>query len=231
MTALGENELDSRYPGEADLTARARAGDADAFGQLYELHVDRVYRYVAYRVKTEHEAEDLTEQVFLKAWEAMPRYEDRGLPFRAWLFRLAHNLVIDHYRVRRSDVSLNELLDSDQSYEPSGPDPQVEVEARLDADEVRLAVRRLGEEQRQVVLLRFVEGLSHSEVADILGKTEGATRAIQHRALGALARALKLTRGTDEAKRESARRGHRGPRPRLVNGGVSGQVARVPGGS
>ena len=231
MGVLGERQAGNREPEEASLAARARAGDPEAFGELYELNVDRIYRYVAYRVGTEGEAEDLTEQVFLKAWEAMPRYEDRGLPFRAWLFRLAHNLVIDHYRMRRSDVPLSDVSDRDLGGLTALPDPQAELEARLEVDELRRALGQLREEQRQVVLLRFVEGLSHAEVGGILGKSEGATRAIQHRALLALARALKLLRGTNEAEvRAGARRSHGGARARLVDRGVPGCVARAPGG-
>ncbi len=227
MSVLSVTQAGGRDPEEASLALRARAGDAEAFGELYELHVDRIYRYVAYRVATQAEAEDLTEQVFLKAWEAMPRYEERGLPFRAWLFRLAHNLVIDHYRVRRADVPLSVVLGADlDNRHPALPDPQAELEARQEVDELRSALGELGEEQRQVVLLRFVEGMSHSEVATVLGKSEGATRAIQHRALHALARALRLLRGTDEPEvRESPRRSHGGARARVVGQAVPGSVA------
>lgn len=165
-------------------------GDADAFGQLYEIYVDRIYRYFAYRISLRSDAEDLTESVFLRAWEAMPRYEQRGLPYGAWLYRLARNMVVDHYRAQKSDVSLSEIHDE-------GPNPIIDpdethqiVQSRIEAEEVRSALSVLNEDQCQVVVLRFIEGLSHNEVAQLTNKTENATRAIQYRALQTLARAL-----------------------------------------
>ncbi|MBI2941691.1 MAG: sigma-70 family RNA polymerase sigma factor [Chloroflexi bacterium] len=175
---------------ERALVQRARTGDAPAFGKLYDLHLDRVYRYIYLRVSHAAEAEDLTEQVFLKAWESIGRYEDRGLPFAAWLFRLAHNLVVDHYRTRRPSVDLNETLDHQ-----SDDDPAAEVETRFEAAEVRAALGALSPEHQQVLILRFIEELSHGEVAAMLAKTEGATRVLQHRALAALARVLKRQQG------------------------------------
>ncbi len=171
---------------EAELVRRAVRRDPAAFGALYEFHLDRIYRYVFYRVGSASEAEDLTEQVFLKAWEAIDRYEPRGTPFAAWLYRLAHNLVIDHYRGKRPTTPLDEVSESEEV----GIDVVEAVEARLDAEEVRAALARLNPDYQQMIVLRFVEGLSHAEVAQIIGKSEGAARVIQHRALQALARAL-----------------------------------------
>jgi RNA polymerase sigma-70 factor (ECF subfamily) len=191
----GKTGLDN----EADLVARSVQRDAVAFGRLYEAHLDRIYRYVYFRVGSTSEAEDLTEQVFLRAWEAIDRYEARGTPFTAWLYRLAHNLVIDHYRARRPTTPLDEIAETEEL----GFDVVATVEDLLDAEEVREALRRLSPEHQQLVVLRFVEELSHSEVAQILGKTEGATRVIQHRALQALARALREREnsGTSTARR------------------------------
>jgi RNA polymerase sigma-70 factor (ECF subfamily) len=172
---------------ESLLVDRARRGDSKAFGQLYELHVDRIYRYVYYRVGTADQAEDLTEHVFLKAWEAVPRYESRGLPFAAWLYRMAHNAVIDHYRASRPTTSIDETFDlEDEKQSPSDA-----VMAGVDRDELKLAIQRLNPDQQKVIILRFVEGLSHAEVGKIVGKSEGAVRVIQHRALGVMARFLK----------------------------------------
>lgn len=194
---VGPNEAED----ERILVRRARDGNANAFGELYERHLDRVYRYVFYRVGSPVEAEDLTEQVFLKAWEAIARYDDRGLPFTAWLYRMAHNLVIDYYRTRRPDVALDEALDR-----AAQDDPSAETEANLEAAEVRAAIGDLNPEQQQVLILRFIEGLGHDQVATILGKTEGATRVLQHRALAALARALERRQGGNTvAYRERAR--------------------------
>jgi RNA polymerase sigma-70 factor (ECF subfamily) len=169
------------------LVDRARRGDADAFGRLYELHLDRIYRYVYYRVGSSNEAEDLTEHVFLKAWEAIGRYESRGLPFGAWLYRMAHNAVIDHYRARRLTTPIDETLD----LEDERQNPVASAEALFDREVLKVAVRRLNADQQTVILLRFTEGLSHAEVGKILGKSEGAVRVIQHRALGAMAKFLR----------------------------------------
>jgi RNA polymerase sigma-70 factor (ECF subfamily) len=178
------------------LVDRARRGDADSFGELYQLHLDRIYRYVYDRVGSSSEAEDLTEQVFLKAWEAISRYESRGLPFAAWLYRMAHNAVIDHYRARRPATPIDGTFD----LEDERQNPVASAEALFDREELRLAIGRLNADQQTVILLRFIEGLSHAEVGKILGKSEGAVRVIQHRALLVMAkvmRALPSTRLAD----------------------------------
>src|SRR4051812_24008500 len=114
---------------EQRLVSRATRRDAAAFGLLYESHLDRVYRYVYYRVGSTAEAEDLTEQVFLKAWEAIGRYEARGVPFIAWLYRLAHNLVIDHYRAKRPTMPLEDVPEAEEP----GANILDSVESQLDA--------------------------------------------------------------------------------------------------
>jgi RNA polymerase sigma-70 factor (ECF subfamily) len=177
-------EADGR---EAALVDRARKGDAEAFGRIYELHLDRIYRYVYYRVGSTSEAEDLTEHVFMKAWEAIGRYEHRGLPFAAWLYRMAHNAVIDHYRARRPTTPIDETFD----LEDERQHPVAAADANFDREELKVAIKRLNSDQQTVILLRFVEGLSHAEVGKIVGKSEGAVRVIQHRALGVMARFLR----------------------------------------
>jgi RNA polymerase sigma-70 factor (ECF subfamily) len=176
---------------EDRLVVRAVKRDAAAFGILYEHYLDRIFRYVYYRTGSTNESEDLTEQVFLKAWEAIDRYEARGVPFVAWLYRLAHNLVVDHYRSRRLTTSLEDVTEAEEP----GIDVVESVEARLDAEEVRKAIQKLTPEHQQLIALRFVDGLSHAEVAQIIGKSEGATRVIQYRALQVLARVLQGGRG------------------------------------
>jgi RNA polymerase sigma-70 factor, ECF subfamily len=185
-------EIEPTGPGaigvhEDVLVERACRGDADAFGRLYQLHLDRIYRYVYYRVGLTSEAEDLTEHVFLKAWEAIGRYESRGLPFAAWLYRMAHNAVIDHYRARRPTTRIDETLD----LEDERQNPVASAEALFDREELKVVIKRLNPDQQTVILLRFTEGLSHAEVGRILGKSEGAVRVIQHRALAVMARVLR----------------------------------------
>ena len=169
-------------PTESELIQRAIKGDAQAFGELYQQNLKPIYRYIFYKVGNPTEAEDLTEQTFLKAWEAIRRYREQGVPFAAWLYRLAHNLVIDYHRTRHEALPLDEILDAEDGQ--TGPEEIAAI--RLDVQTVQQAIARLTPEQQQVVILRFVQGLSHREVAAIMGKNEGAIRGLQHRALEAL---------------------------------------------
>lgn len=173
------------------LVQRACRGDAEAFGKLYHLHLDAVYRYVYYKVGDPAEAEDLTAQLFLKAWEAMPRYQWREIPFSHWLMRLARNAVIDHYRTARVHGELDPEMAS------RSPDPQGEY---LRGEQLRglgAAIRRLPDDQRTVIVLRFVEDMDYAQVAALMGKSLGALRVIQHRALAALRRILEQREGEE----------------------------------
>jgi len=167
---------------EAELVERATMRDQSAFAELYNTYVDKIYKYVYYKVGNAADAEDLCEQVFLKAWEAIGRYKWCGYPFSSWLYKLAHNLVVDHYRTRRDPMPLNDLL-----YTPLEPaDPENALHATLEAEEIRRAIAQLTGEQRQVIQLKFVEGYSNLEIAEMLNKKEGAIRALQYRALRSL---------------------------------------------
>jgi RNA polymerase sigma-70 factor, ECF subfamily len=164
-----------------DLVERAIHGDKGAFGTLYERHLDAIYRYVYFRVGSPADAEDLTEDVFVRAWEAVGSFEYGGEgSFVSWLYRIAHNLVIDHYRKRQPQSWSSEQLALEEARIPA-----VEDVAHYNQDVSRLAhaIRQLEEVEQQVILLRFIEGLSHGKVAEIIGKSEGASRVIQHRAL------------------------------------------------
>ena len=167
------------YLDEEELVARAVQRDGEAFGRLYERYYDRVYTYIYYRIRPEAEASDLAAQVFLNAWRAIERYQPTGAPLLAWLLRIAHNLVTDHHRRRRDSVT----LDFDIEDRRSDYSPEALTERMMTKEELHRALRRLPEEHQQVLLLRFVEGLGHSEVARLLGKSEGAVRTIQYRAL------------------------------------------------
>lgn len=180
-----------RGEGLHHLVCRACRGDSEAFGRLYDLHLDAVYRYVYYKVSNVTEAEDLTAQIFLKAWEAMPRYQWREIPFSHWLMRLARNAVIDHYRTSRNHGELDEGMMSHE------PDPQGEYLRGEELQQLALALRKLPEEQRSVLLLRFVEEMDYAQVAEILGKSQGALRVIQHRALAALRRLMEREGGAN----------------------------------
>ena len=173
---------------EEKLAGRAREGDQAAFAQLYEEHFDRIYRYVAIRIGDRIEAEDMTQQVFVNALHSISSFKWKGVPFAAWLFRIAHNQVVDYLRkkTRRTTVPLDESLISSDS------NPQLMAEHNLDVEQLLLATRRLTEAQREVVSLRFAGGLSIAEVAKIMGKSQGAVKALQHSAIVALRRVLSV---------------------------------------
>lgn len=164
------------------LVAKARAGDGQAFTQLYERYLDRVYRYVAYRVRGREEAEDVTSQVFLRALESLDSYRWRGLPFSAWLFRIAHNLVVDRVRQakRREVIPLEDTLPA------AGLGVEEQAALNIKMSQVKEALDYLTEAQRQAVILRLVAGLSLEETAKALGKSTGAVKALQHDGLRAL---------------------------------------------
>ena len=182
-----------------DLAKRVSQRDLDAFQVLYETHLDTVYRYVYYKVGNGQLAEDLTQHIFMKAWEAIHRYQWRELPFQHWLLRLARNAVIDHYRSTKPASAT--LLDP----MGEGVDPEVEIAHGEMVQTLQDAVRQLPEEQREVIVLRFIEQMPHADVALHLGKSAATVRVIQHRALQALRKLLEA----DEARSNgTATNGH-----------------------
>ena len=181
---------------ERTLVERAIARDREAFGALYDRHVVRIYRHIYYMVGNAAEAEDLTAQTFLQAWEAIDRYQIRGAPFVSWLLRIAHNLGVSYLRSRREGAELPETLVDHSRH----GNPEEVLQHRAEAERVRKAILRLREEQRQVIILRFVEDLEYPEVAQIVGKSVAAVRVIQHRALNALRKQMR----PEEAKEAAA---------------------------
>ena len=168
---------------EDALVHRAVAGDAEAFGDLYVCHLDKIYRYVFYKVGNERKAEDLTEQVFLKAWEAMADYEPREYPFSSWLYRIAHNTVVDCYRTQKEERPLDGVAFT-LADESLGPEETLMKKRQV--SRLLEALGDLSEEKQHLIILRFVEDLSQAQVAQILNKSEGACRVMQHRALAKL---------------------------------------------
>ena len=164
------------------LVRRAIAGDGDAFGALYQRHMASIYRYIYYRVGDATEAEDMTETTFLRVWEGLPRFVPDRIAFRSWLYRVAHNLLIDHYRTRKPQVSL-EL--ADQVHDPAPP-PETALLAQSERRWLAEAICRLNPEHQQLLALRFIAGFTHAESSRIIGRSEPATRVLQHRALKAL---------------------------------------------
>jgi RNA polymerase sigma-70 factor (ECF subfamily) len=172
---------------DTPLVLRAIQRDQDAFGELYDRHAVRVYRHLYYMVGNAAEAEDLTAQTFLKAWEAIERYQVRGAPFVSWLLRIAHNLGVSYLRARRESSQLHDGIVDDKPR----IDPESTLQQAVEEELVREAILRLREEQRQVIILRFIEDLDYKEVAEIIGKSVAAIRVIQHRALNSLRKHMK----------------------------------------
>ena len=168
-----------------DLVERAQLGDRAALEELYLIHFDRIYGYLHMSVGSRHDAEDLTTQTFVKMLESIGRFRWRSAPFSAWLFRIAHNLAMDHFRARRRWQPEEEIP------EPAGVEEDSAEEQALasigDASLLEL-IARLSPEQRQVLTLKFVFRFSNGEAAAILDKTEGAVKSLQHRALATLHR-------------------------------------------
>jgi len=172
---------------ERQLVLQAQAGNSEAFGKLYDAYMERIYRFVYFRVEDQQTAEDITSQVFLKAWSKLDRFQFSRTPYLAWLYTIAHNAVIDHYRTRKVTTALDDV-------QLSQPDHSEVVENEIDltveVQSVKSALQTLTDDQQKVLTLKFIEGMSNNEIARQLGKREGAIRALQMRGLQALARQL-----------------------------------------
>ena len=173
---------------EARLIEEARRGDTNAFGQLYELLAPSIFRFFYSRMEDRLDAEDLTEEVFLRAWRYLPRYREQGAPFNAFLFRIAHNILTDHYR-RAKREGYPSRLDHEE-FVAVQTDPSEMMANNLRAKEIRKALEKLQENYRTVLSLRFLSDLSVNETAQIIQKSPEAIRVMQHRALAALQKLL-----------------------------------------
>ena len=165
---------------------RAQQRDQEAFAQLYEEYFDKIYRYIVLRIRNEAEAEDMTQQVFLNVLKSISSFKWRGVPFSSWLFRIAHNQVVDYVRkkARRVTVPLDESLPD------SGDSPEQVAERNLDIERLLAATKQLTRSQGEVISLRFAGGLSIAEAASVMGKSENAVKALQHSAILALRRIM-----------------------------------------
>ena len=166
-----------------DLVDRAQRGDRAALEDLYLIHFDRIYSYLHLSVGSRHDAEDLTTQTFVKMLESIGRFRWKSVPFSAWLFRIAHNLAMDHFRSRRRWQPEEEVPEPLGSEEISAEEQAL---ASIGNASLMELIARLSPEQRQVLTLKFVFRFSNGEAAAILGKTEGAVKSLQHRALASL---------------------------------------------
>jgi RNA polymerase sigma-70 factor (ECF subfamily) len=186
MAQVAEAERPSRG-GEQDevrkLVERAQAGDRDALEELYLLHFDRIYSYLHMSVGNRHDAEDLTTLTFLKMLESIKRFRWQSVPFSAWLFRIAHNVAMDHFRASKRVQPEEEVPEPIGSEQLSA---EVEAMRSIGRQSMLQMIESLSPEQQQVLTLKFVFNFGNGEVAAILGKTEGAVKSLQHRALASL---------------------------------------------
>ena len=169
------------------LVERAQQGNRDALEELYLIHFDRIYSYLHMSVGNRHDAEDLTTQVFVKMLESIGKFRWRSAPFSAWLFRIAHNLAMDHFRANKRWQPEEEVPEPDPGERSAAEEEALESIGRQSMLEM---IGKLSHEQQQVLTLKFVFNFSNAEAATILDKTEGAIKSLQHRALASLQRQL-----------------------------------------
>lgn len=172
---------------DAQLVRWAR-DDSEAFGELYKRYVKKIYNYIYYRTNNHHDAEDLTARVFYRALGHIDSYTDRGIPFSAWLYRIAHNLVANWHRDkgRRQIISLDDFLVTSSPEDP----PEDLVESGEEQQALLDALHTLPEERQQLIILKYVERLSNAEIGEIMNRTEGAVKSLYHRTLLTLRKEL-----------------------------------------
>jgi RNA polymerase sigma-70 factor (ECF subfamily) len=182
---------------DTELIERAKT-DKEAFGELYELYVDRIYNYVYYRTGNVEDAEDLTARIFFKAMQHIGNYHDRGVPFSAWLYRIAHNLVANWHRdrSRRKIISLDDIV----QWQAPEKGPEFVTQLMEDKDALLAAIRRLPADRQELLILKFVERLSNAEIGEIMGRSEGAIKSLYHRTLLSLRDDLQRSHGLEPPK-------------------------------
>lgn len=181
--------------GEDKLIQEAQKGNAASFGRIYDYYLPKIYRYVVLKVRNKHEAEDICHDVFLSAWQNIANYAHQGHPFSSWLYQIARNRVIDHYRTKKSHYSIEDVK---KSFIQEVSSIESEVDDFLSIERVYNAMHELSGEQQDVLIMRFIEDLSHREIGAALNKSEGAVRLIQYRALNTLKEILEKQRNNDE---------------------------------
>jgi len=174
---------------EQGLVSRAQQHDEAAFAELYERYFEKIYRYIALKLGDKFEAEDLAQQVFLKALKSIGSFKWQNVPFSAWLYRIAHNQTVDYFR-RKSRRPTGQLEEAVLHAEALGSSPQEMVEASFDLESLGVAVKKLTPAQREVIALRFTSELPIADVARIMKKSEGAVKSLQHSAVLALRRIM-----------------------------------------
>ena len=190
----------SEHLDDNKLIEDAGNGDNEAFGLLYERYVRKIYNYIFYRTGNVNEAEDLTAKVFHRAFRHIESYSQRGVPFSAWLYRIAHNLVANWYRdkSRKKEVSLDDQLPSSFHFDF----PESVLEKSQESERMMKALRRLPPERQQLIILKFVEGISNAEIGLIMRKSEGAIKSLYHRTLESLRKEIEKIDQTPKRKKQ-----------------------------
>jgi RNA polymerase sigma-70 factor (ECF subfamily) len=177
---LSLSMTDGRFTDESEILKNAIKGESSAFGLLYDKYQPPIYRFIYLKVSHREEAEDLTHQVFLSAWQNIGRFENQGLPISSWLYQIARNRVIDHYRTKKHVLDIEDAP-SEAVTQHERLDDQVEYQ--MEIEKVKKHLHKLPADYQDILIMRFVEELSNKEIADITGKNAGAIRVLQHRAL------------------------------------------------
>ncbi len=167
--------------GEDKIIKNAIDGDSSAFGLLYDKYHSQIYRFIYLKVSHREEAEDITHQVFLNAWKNIEKYQIQGYPFSSWLYQISRNLVIDHYRTKKTTTDIESISESE--FADSNDSLQKTIEVNFEVDIVRKAIFKLNQEQQDILIMRFVDELSSKEISTALGKPESTVRVLQHRAI------------------------------------------------
>ncbi len=173
---------------EKAVVQRAQQNDPNAFAELYDEYFDKIYRYIAIKIGDREEAEDMTQQVFLKAHQSISSFKWKGVPFSAWLYRIAHNLIVDYLRKKKKRPDT--LQDDTVLTDNSGNNPEQLAERKMDMQQVLEAAQYLTDAQREVISLRFAGEMPIARVAEIMGKSQGAIKALQHSAIASLRKQL-----------------------------------------
>ncbi len=166
--------------GEQKLVETAKSGDSSAFGLLYDYYLPKIYRFVLIKAGHREVAEDITHLVFLKAWENIDRYSYRGYSFGSWLYRIARNTVMDHYRSSSPQVYIDDTFIEPES---DTPRPGENIDIKFESERIIAVMAKLSALEQDVIIMRFIEDLPTKEIAETVGKSEGAVKLIQHRAM------------------------------------------------
>ena len=173
-----------------ELVSKAKEGNEPAFEELYQHYIVPIFRYIFFKVPSQKDAEDLTQIVFLKAWQALPDFQKKTNPFSSWLYKIAKNIVIDYYK-KKKEITLDKPIEDLKQIKDEKANPVKIIEQKEKAEILGQLIKQLSDDQQEVIILKFIQGLSNKEMAQLMQKSEEAIRALQYRGLKALREKLK----------------------------------------